>query len=138
VIAEPWVSEILAGRKTWEMRTQATRKRGRIALIRKGSGLVVGAATLVDSLPSRTKSQMLASLDRHRVSPASIERGEVDAWVYPWVLADVVRIDPPMPYTHPPGGGDLGEARLPGIPGPLSLLPLRHIGGGHGEGAGRS
>jgi hypothetical protein len=103
VIAEPWVSEILAGRKTWEMRTQATRKRGRLELIRKGSGLVVGAATLVDSLPPRTKSQMLASLDRRCVPAASIERGDVDAWVYPWVLTDDVRIDPHMPYTNPPG-----------------------------------
>lgn len=44
VIAEPWIGLILDGSKTWEMRSRATRKRGRIALIRKGSGQVVGVA----------------------------------------------------------------------------------------------
>ncbi|MBD8246954.1 ASCH domain-containing protein [Xanthomonas campestris] len=41
VIDEPWISLILSGQKTWEMRSRATSIRGRIALIKKGSGTEV-------------------------------------------------------------------------------------------------
>jgi hypothetical protein len=42
VIDKPWIDLILDGKKTWEMRSTLTKKRGKIALIRKGSkaGLV--------------------------------------------------------------------------------------------------
>jgi hypothetical protein len=42
IIREPWIGHILAGRKTWEMRTSPTNIRGRIGLIRKGRAIVVG------------------------------------------------------------------------------------------------
>ena len=47
IIDEPFISEILNGSKTWEMRSRHTDRRGLIALIAKGSGAVVGAATLI-------------------------------------------------------------------------------------------
>ena len=37
VIDEPWISAILLGVKTWEMRRGVCNLRGPIALIRKGS-----------------------------------------------------------------------------------------------------
>jgi hypothetical protein len=103
IIDEPWISMILNGEKTWEMRTTSTRKRGRIALIRKGSGQVVGTANLVESLGPLTRQQTLDSVDRHGVPADVIRTGSVDSWVYPWVLADVARLDPPVAYDHPPG-----------------------------------
>ena len=48
IIREPWIGMILAGRKTWEMRSRQTPYRGRIGLIRKGTGMVVGIAEIVD------------------------------------------------------------------------------------------
>ena len=103
IIAEPWIGSILAGRKTWEMRTKPVRKRGRIGLIRKGSGLVVGEATLIDSLPALSEAQMLASIDKHCIPADMIRRGEVAKWIYPWVLEEVVRYSDPRPYKHPNG-----------------------------------
>jgi ASCH domain-containing protein len=47
IIDEPWISLILQGEKIWEMRKTACHHRGRIALIRKGSGQVVGIAALL-------------------------------------------------------------------------------------------
>ena len=35
VIDEPWIGMLLAGKKTWEMRSAPTSKRGTIGLIRK-------------------------------------------------------------------------------------------------------
>lgn len=46
IIDEPWISRMLDGSKTWEMRSRSTENRGRFALIRKGSGQVVGVAEL--------------------------------------------------------------------------------------------
>ena len=48
IIDEPWISMILRGSKTWEMRKTITKIRGPIALIRKGSKQVVGTADLVE------------------------------------------------------------------------------------------
>jgi hypothetical protein len=42
VIAEPWISQILAGRKTWEMRASATNIRGRIGLISTARRIAAG------------------------------------------------------------------------------------------------
>lgn len=103
IIAEPWIGFILAGRKTWEMRSKPVRKRGRVGLIRKGSGLIVGEATLTDSLAALSEAEMLASIDKHCIPADVIRRGEVSNWKYPWVLEDVTRYAEPRPYKHPSG-----------------------------------
>lgn len=59
IIREPWIGLILDGRKTWEMRSHATTKRGVIGLIRQGSGLIVGTARIVDSLPALTRANYM-------------------------------------------------------------------------------
>ena len=48
LIKEPWISMILEGKKTWEIRGSATKRRGRIALVASGTGTVVGTCDLVD------------------------------------------------------------------------------------------
>jgi hypothetical protein len=103
VIAEPWISEILAGRKTWEMRTKATDIRGRIGLIRKGSGLVVGTVELVDSLPALNAVDLAAHERRHGVSLERQAHMLAGGWVVPWVLRGARAFLPPIRYVHPPG-----------------------------------
>jgi hypothetical protein len=44
IIDEPWIGYIISGTKTWEMRSRNTVRRGRIALIQKGSKMVIGVA----------------------------------------------------------------------------------------------
>ena len=103
IIDSPWIDYILDGSKTWEMRTRATKLRGRIGLIRKGSGLIVGEVTLVDSLPAQPREQLLATTSYHRMAPADIRSGAVARWRCPWVLKDVKRYIKPIPYEHPQG-----------------------------------
>jgi hypothetical protein len=55
IIKEPWISLILSRKKTRELRSRDTRVRGRIALIRKGSGTVIGVAELVGTLPKLSR-----------------------------------------------------------------------------------
>lgn len=78
------------------MRTAPTKRRGRIGLIRKGTGLVVGTAELIDSLPPLDAASLASTRDRHRI-PANLD-AEVLAsrWIHPWVLADVRRLSRPV------------------------------------------
>jgi len=46
IIREPWISHILSGAKTWEMRTTPTRYRGPIGLIRPCRNLRAKSAVL--------------------------------------------------------------------------------------------
>jgi len=92
IIREPWIDYILAGTKTWEMRTAPTKRRGRIALIRKGTGLVVGIAEIVENLPPLDAASFAATRDRHQI-PARLDAKVLAAgWVHPWVLRDVQRL----------------------------------------------
>jgi hypothetical protein len=103
IIAEPWISMILSGRKTWEMRTRGTTIRGTIGLIRKGSGLIVGLAELVDSLPPLDAAGLAASTDRHGIPPKQHVRVLADGWVVPWVLRGATPLASSIPYQHPMG-----------------------------------
>lgn len=101
IVAEPWMSLLLSGAKTWEMRTTATAVRGRIALIRKGSGTVVGVAELADSIGPLDAIAWRAHRDKHCIP---LERqGETTAWDHAWVVCSAMPLVKPVPYTHPPG-----------------------------------
>jgi len=103
VIDTPHIDRILAGEKVWEMRSSRTATRGLIALIRKGSGKVVGVARLMDVLGPLSLEERLAAIDRHRIDEARLRSGEVDKWDHAWVLEDATRLDDPVSYEHPSG-----------------------------------
>lgn len=104
VIDEPWISLILSGQKTWEMRKTNCGYRGVVALIRKGSGQVVGAARVVGSLPSlATEAAYSSAVDKHCIPPDRQEQARSDGWTIPWVLSEAVELAEPVAYTHPYG-----------------------------------
>ena len=100
-IKEPWISLILSGNKTWELRSRDTRVRGRIALIRKGSGTVVGVANLTATLPNLSRSDLMTTVARHQVPQQQI--GLDFQWNVAWVLQGAQPLREPVPYRHPPG-----------------------------------
>ena len=88
MIKEGWLALILAGFKTWELRTTDTKIRGRISLIEAGSGTVVGEADLVDSFLAPTDFHgRLESASKH--SLMSREYYMMDKWKWAWVLGNV-------------------------------------------------
>ncbi|WP_207795916.1 ASCH domain-containing protein [Kinneretia aquatilis] len=103
VIDTPYIDRILSGIKTWEMRSTATKIRGRIALIRKGSGTVIGTAELVDCLGPFTDAQMMANQEKHRIELERIRSGQVAKWRYAWVVRDAHLLPAPVLYVHRPG-----------------------------------
>jgi hypothetical protein len=103
IIREPWIGEILAGKKTWEMRSRPVQTRGLIGLIRKGSGQVVATASLVESPGPLDAETYAKTVHLHGVpldqQVSVIARG----WVYPWILENVQPLNPPVRYAHKGG-----------------------------------
>jgi len=101
VVDDPWISLILGGEKTWEMRSTHTKVRGRIALVRKGSGTVVGLADVTESIGPLDEIAWRAHRARHRIP---VERyAETARWNIAWQLENVTPLAKPVPYAHPSG-----------------------------------
>jgi len=103
IIADPYISQILSGEKTWEMRSQRTAKRQTIGLIKKGSGQVVGKATIVDCIGPLSFSELLERTDKHGISKEQVEAGLLNKWNFAWILEDIEMFDTQVPYQHPSG-----------------------------------
>lgn len=103
VVSSPYIERILSGEKTWEMRSTRTATRGSIALIKKGSGTVVGLAKLVSVKGPLTHTEMLANVDKHRRNSQEINDPELKKRNIAWVLSDIRRLNAPIPYNHNSG-----------------------------------
>jgi hypothetical protein len=103
IIDAPPIDNILSGRKTWEMRSTATKQRGPVALIRKGSGKVVGVAEIIDSIGPLSDADILANQDKHLISQERIRSGAVAKWKHAWILKNVRSLERPVSYRHPSG-----------------------------------
>ncbi len=103
IIREPWISLIINGQKTWEMRPGPTSVRGWIGLAAQGTGQVVGLARLIDSRLPLNASNYDQFVDHHAIPADQTARAIENNWVFPWVLADVIRLPRPMPYPQRPG-----------------------------------
>jgi hypothetical protein len=103
IIDEPYISMILEGRKTWEMRSQRTGKRERIGLIKKGSSAVFGSIEVFDCDGPMSIEELKSTSEFHGITKQQIEMGLLDKWNYAWKLRDVKKFDVPIPYKHPSG-----------------------------------
>lgn len=101
IIKPKWADLILSGQKTWEIRNRVTHQRGRIAIIKSGTGLIYGTAELTDCI-KLSKVNFEESRDKH-----CIHAGEASEVVqhykerFTWVLENVSKLPEPIAYTHP-------------------------------------
>lgn len=93
---------ILAGAKTWEIRSKFTKKIGSVALIRSGSGTVVGIATLTEVI-KLTAEFAYANLNKMNIKSMPREKADYFDGKYAWILKDVISFKTPVPYKHPSG-----------------------------------
>ena len=98
-IKYPWIDMILIGAKTWEIRSKNTKKIGPVALIRSGSGTVVGTADLSSVI------KLTRDLCHKNSKKMGMTKSEAltCAGEYAWELEDIVQLKKPVPYKHPPG-----------------------------------
>ncbi len=99
IVRSPWIDLILQGEKTWEIRGVNTNTRGRIALIKSGTGQVYGTVELVDCLPLDLTSYH-GHIAEHRVTAV---QSLPYAKTFAWVLARSAPFEQPVPYRHPQG-----------------------------------
>lgn len=99
IIAEPHIGRILSGDKRWEMRSTKTSITGRIGLIRKGSGLIVGSVDLLGWGTPLNEEDAANSVGLHRVFDLSL----LKKWKYPWIMENQMIFPTPIPYNHPKG-----------------------------------
>jgi len=99
IVREPWISLILSGKKTWEMRSRSTNIRGRIGLIEAGSGLIVGEVDIVNCFYPLDQSEAKLLIKFHQIKDLSL----IAKWNTPWVMSNPKRYDNPVPYSHPRG-----------------------------------
>ncbi len=74
-IKDPWVSLILSGKKTWEIRGKSTDIRGNIALIQSGTKSIVGIAKLVRVIGPLGLVDFKESQDKHFTPDEELEDG---------------------------------------------------------------
>lgn len=102
IIDQPWIGKILRGEKTWEMRSTRTSIRGPVALIEKGSGTVVGVASILDSLGPLSLQDISENLKAHRVGPEIYTQSDYK-WNHAWALGEVIPLSHPIKYRHKSG-----------------------------------
>ncbi len=102
IIRDPYVSMILDGKKTWEIRGRSTKMRGRIGLIKGGSGTVVGTCDLVDVVGPLTLAQYRRNSRKAGCVPSEIHRLDYTQ-TFAWVMNSPVRLRRPVAYDHPSG-----------------------------------
>jgi ASCH domain-containing protein len=100
----PHVENILKGQKTWEIRGCNTKNRGEIALIKSGSGTIVGKCEIIDVIGPIDISTLQKNVDKHCVPLERIEQvlGRYKK-AYAWVLSNAYALNKPVSYEHPQG-----------------------------------
>ena len=134
IIDEPWISLILSGQKTWEMRKNANHDRGLVGLIRKGSGHVVGTVILTGSLLAIDPKEYAATEHLHAIKGDRQEWAVAEGYLVPWVLEGARPLPRPVPYSHKLGSQSrvileepvarMVRDQVPQSAGPVGVVPL--------------
>jgi len=103
IVDEPWISYLMDGKKTWEMRSTSTKIRGNVGLIKKGTGTIVAIGNLYDCGSPLVLEEMVHNFDKHQIPLEKIHDGSVSKWVVPWKFSDIRKLKEPIPYTHKQG-----------------------------------
>ena len=102
LIRPPAIDDVLSGSKTWEIRSRSTNVRGRIGLIRSGSGTVVGTCELLDVIGPLRYGEYRRNARKWGGKPSEVSRAD-HLQFYAWVLRKAKRFRSPVPYRHPNG-----------------------------------
>jgi len=100
IIKKKWLDLILDGHKTIEVRGHNTHKRGLIALIESGTGLIKGEVEIFNSVPFDGFLKSLYKehwLTDHQIENLTYKKP------YSWWLEYPYRYKEPIPYKHPQG-----------------------------------
>jgi hypothetical protein len=126
MVRDPYATQILNGEKTWEIRGRSTQIRGRIVIIKSGSGRAFGSVDLLRVIGPLTLGE-LASADElpeeERLDVA--RRGLPYPKTYAYVLSAPRWFHHPIRYHHPSGA--VTWVRLPDVDlARVDYAPITH------------
>ena len=102
-LKQEWLDLILTGSKTWEIRSQPTNKRERVALAQSGTTVLRGDVEIVNCVPLDAQS-FVTSIDKHCV-PQNRHTEVIGGYakIFAWELARPRRYRTPISYKRMPG-----------------------------------
>lgn len=101
IIKSPWIEYILSGGKTWEIRGSNTKIRGKVYLIKSGSGYIYGTAEIIDCI-ELSLEQYQSAYNMHRLPLEFLDQLPY-RHTYAWVLKNAKLLSKPLKYKHPQG-----------------------------------
>lgn len=103
LIKEPWLSMLIDGHKTWELRRLPTKVGGVVGLTPPGSGEIAGRAELVTVHGPLSATELRDHRDKHWVDDGFLDSYAAGKPLYAWEFQDAHRFESPAPYDHPQG-----------------------------------
>jgi hypothetical protein len=103
IIKPEFIALMLSGKKTWEMRSRVTKKRGTVAVIEAGSKLVVATCNILDSFGPLSRDDLVDKINYHGIEGSDIDTLLVDRWNCVWVMGSIKKLEKPVQYEHPSG-----------------------------------
>ena len=101
IVRRPWSELIVDGSKTWEIRSNPCKIRGRICIAEAGTQMLVGEVDIESCSLIRAQDILDGNYGLHwNESFRQIPRGKK---LYAWVLNNASRYPEPVPYVHPRG-----------------------------------
>lgn len=101
IIQAPWIDFIFEGKKTWEIRGSNTNIRGKIALIKSGTSMVLGTVDLVDS--KKLDFEEYKQTEEYHKAPTGGCTELPYKNTHAWVFENAILFQEPVPYKHPIG-----------------------------------
>lgn len=101
IVKSPWIDMIFQGLKIWEIRNKKTNIRGKIYLIKSGTGKILGEVELIDCIEF-LKEDLFKYKDKHCI-PETNKSFYDNEILYAWVLSNPLLYKEPIPYKHKKG-----------------------------------
>jgi hypothetical protein len=99
-----WAQLVLSGKKSLELRSRCTHVRETVGIIATGTTTVVGVCRIADCLGPLTDADLEGAVSLHQTTAEDRTKlRKAPGHLFAWVLRDVRRLDPPVPYVHVPG-----------------------------------
>lgn len=95
-VREPFAERIVSGRKTWEIRTRSTDRRGRIGILSQRG--LIGTVELGDVLGPFTVADLVWHVDKHRAPLSLLAAYAAGRDLYAWVLRAPLKLDTPRVF----------------------------------------
>lgn len=100
IVDGPWAQLIVQGKKTWEIRSQTTMIRERIGIALKGTHLLIGEASVIDSF-ELSDEMIRDNFEKRRVE--HVEEYVGDGPAYAWVMSNAREYTQAKEYVRPQG-----------------------------------